>query len=253
MKIAWAACAFALAPLCWGGLAHANPWPKEDGQIETIGNATIYRQESGLTGGATTAWSDFHLEYGATSRITLLADSSFQQYMAGNQRVAAFDTAWLGARATLIGWDNSVLSAEIHGGTSGIRENSSIGSPLPLNGTAEARLMYGQGFEALNRHAFAGAEFGWRWRGGAPADEFVFDTIAGIAPWASALLMLQSFSIAGVGSARGVYRRYDLTKLQLSLAQRVTQRWWVQGGIIAAVAGADSGEAGALVALWSRF
>jgi hypothetical protein len=52
---------------------------------------------------------------------------------------------------------------------------------------------------------------------------------------------------------RGAYRRYDLVKLQLSLAQQVTPRWWVQAGVIGAVAGADSGDAGAVLALWSRF
>ena len=113
--------------------------------------------------------------------------------------------------------------------------------------------MFGEGFDVLNRHAFAGIEGGWRWRGGPPADEFVLDTIVGIAPWQSALLMLQSFAIVGAGPARGAYRRYDLVKLQLSLAQQLTPRWWLQAGIIGAVAGTDAGDAGAVVALWVRF
>ena len=91
-------------------------------------------------------------------------------------------------------------------------------------------------------------------RRGAPADEVVFDAMLGIAPWPSALLMFQSFSITGVGSASGAYRRFDIVKLQLSLAQAITENLWLQMGLIDAVAGTDAGAGGArrLVAILNR-
>jgi hypothetical protein len=234
--------------------AHANPWLKEQGAGEFISSTTVTRQQAGLAAGASAnAFSDLHLEYGADEKATLVADASVQQYALGGQAQTVFDTAWLGTRVALRRWDNSLVSVEAVGGVSGIRNNPLPGAPLSLDGTGEARLMFGEGFEVLDRHAFAGIEAGWRWSGGPPADELVLDTVAGVAPWESALLMLQSFAISGTGDARGAYRRYDLVKLQLTLAQRIAEHWWVQAGGIATVAGADSGEAGAVVALWWRF
>jgi hypothetical protein len=112
--------------------------------------------------------------------------------------------------------------------------------------------MFGHGFEVLGRHSFASLETGWRWRGGAPADEFLFDFGAGMEPWDSALIMLQSFSIASTGVATGAYRRYSLSKIQLSIAQRLSGYLWVQVGMVDAVAGVDRGEVGAVFGFWWR-
>jgi hypothetical protein len=256
VRAAFARLALALGALIWplAGAAWANPWLKEAGAGEFISSAAITRQSAGLAGGASAnAFSGLHLEYGAGRRATLIADTGFQQYASGGQTRSVFDTAWAGARFALYRWDNSLLSFEAGGGISGIRDNPLPGAPLSIDGTGQARLMFGEGFEVLGRHAFAGIEGGWRWRAGPPADELLLDTVLGIAPWESALLMLQSFSISSLGQARGAYRRYDLVKLQLSLAQRLSPHWWVQAGALASVAGADSGEAGAVFALWWRF
>ena len=55
-----------------------------------------------------------------------------------------------------------------------------------------------------------------------------------LAPWPSALLILQSFSILGTGKARararGAYFRYSLSKMELSLAQALSERLSVQAG-----------------------
>ena len=215
-----AACVLLMMSLtCVPIAASANPWLKDAGAGELISNATVTRQQSGLAPGTqASAFSDLHLEYGVVNDVTLVVDSSFQQYVVNGMTRSVFDTAWAGTRVALKRWDNSILSFEAVGGISGIRQNALPDAPLALNGTAEARLMFGQGFDLFARHAFAGIEGGWRWRAGAPADEFLLDGIAGIAPWQSALLMLQSFAIAGAGPARGAYRRYDLVKLQFSLA-----------------------------------
>jgi len=234
--------------------ASANPWLKEKGEGEFISNATISRQESGLASGAqTSASSDLHLEFGALPSATVVADTSVHQYEAAGQSLSTFDTASLGVRANVRRWDNSVLSSEVHLGISEVRDSFLPGSPVALDGTGEARLMFGEGFDVLRRHAFAGVEAGWRWRAGPPADEALLDAILGIDPWQSALLMLQSFAVASTGPASGAYRRYGLVKLQLTLAQRVSPRWWIQAGLIETVAGKDAGEAGAVLPLWMRF
>jgi hypothetical protein len=251
MRLVWAITTLFVS---LGSAAWANPWLKDEGAGEVISSISVTRQEAGLSAGASAdGFSSLHVEYGVDRRATLIVDAGFQQYTAGGQARAVFDTAWMGTRVALRRWDNSLLSFEASGGTSGIRDNPLPGAPLSLDGMGEARLMFGEGFEILGRHAFAGIEGGWRWRAGPPADELRLDAGAGIAPWESGLLMLQSFSISGLGSAKGAYRRYDLVKLQLSFAQRLSPHWWVQAGVIDTVAGADAGEAGAIFALWWSF
>ena len=234
--------------------AKANAWLKEKGDGEIISSSTISRQESGLApGNSVSAYSALYLEYGALQNATVVADASAQQYTAENESQSAFDTAWLGLRVPLRRWDYSILSVEARMGASGIRKDASASSGLSIDGTGEARLMFGDGFDVLGRHAFASIEGGWRWRPGPPADELAFDATAGIEPWSSGLLMLQTFSIVGMGPARGAYRRYDLVKAQLSFAQRITSNWWIQLGALDTLAGSDAGEFGGVFALWRRF
>ena len=64
--------------------------------------------------------------------------------------------------------------------------------------------------------------------------------------------MLQSFSIVGTGSAYGAYRRYDLSKLQISIAQSVTERLWLQLGMVDQIAGSNNGGIGAVAGIWWR-
>jgi len=233
-------------------VAAANPWLKEAGTGELIANLTVTREETGLSAAAAEATSGLHLEYGAGARATLVLDEAVQRQTATGNSVTQFDSASAGVRAVLVQSDYSVLSTELVGGVAGVRRSAALPG-ISLNGRAEARLMYGQGFEMLGRHAFASMETGWRWRGGAPADELMLDLGVGMEPWGSGLLMLQSFSIVSTGPAGGAYRRYQLSKLQFSIAQRLTPALWVQAGLVGTVAGAGAGEAGILLGLWRRF
>ena len=254
----WRVAAARFAPIvmvlaCFAAeVAMANPWLKEEGAAELASTLTLTREEAGLASGAVGATSGFHLEYGARARATLILDSDVQRQTAAGARRTNFNNGWAGLRTVLRRGDFSVLSLELDGGLAGVRRSAST-SEIGLNGRAEVRLMFGQGFEIMGHHAFAGAETGWRWRGGAPADEYLLDLGAGIEPWQSGLIMLQSFSIASGGQARGAYREYDLSKLQFSVAQRLTAYLWVQAGVVGAVAGVDRGQTGGVLGFWWRF
>jgi hypothetical protein len=233
-------------------VASANPWLKEKGELELIQGTTLTKDSSGFTAGTANATFGVHLEYGAAAGATLTLHSDVQQQMTASGSRTNFDNAWAGVRTILHRNDYSVLSVELDGGVAGIRRSPTT-PDIGLNGRAEVRLMFGEGFEVLGRHGFAGAETGWRWRGGAPADEFLFDLGTGIEPWDGGLLMAQSFSILSTGEAKGAYRRYGLAKLQFSAAQRLASRLWVQLGVVGTVAGADRGELGMVFGLWERF
>jgi hypothetical protein len=233
-------------------IAAANPWLKDKGALELISSVTVTKESAGLKTGGANATSGLHLEYGADARATVIVDGDIQRQVTPGGTVSNFDNGWVGVRTVLSRSDYSILSAEFDGGLSGIRRSAAT-SDMGLDGRAEARLMFGQGFDLISRHFFAGMETGWRWRGGAPADELLFDFGAGVEPWEGGLLMLQSFSIASIGEARGAYRRYELSKLQLSIAQRLNARIWLQAGFVDAIAGVDRGEAGAVLGVWWRF
>lgn len=234
--------------------ALANAWLKEKGAGEVISSTSVNRQRSGLAGGAAAqGYSGLHVEYGAFAKTTLIADAGYQQYTSQGRASTVFDAALAGGRFLLNRWENSILSVEALGGVSGVRESFNPGSPIAIQGATISRVGFGQGFDLFGRHAFASVEAGWRWRPGPPADELLFDTNIGIEPWSTGILMLQTFTIAGIGPANGAYRRYDLVKVQLSLAQRVSERWWVQAGALLFAAGADSGNVGVTFGLWRRF
>jgi hypothetical protein len=233
--------------------ALANAFLKEKGKADIISSNAIFRQRAGLSGGvAAQGYSSFYAEYGAFEKATLIAGAGYQNYTSQGIASTVFDTAYAGSRVLLDRWGNSVLSAEVLGGVSGIRETFAPGSAIAIQGTATTRIGFGYGFDVFGRHGFAGTDAAWRWRPGPPADEILLDATLGIEPWSSGLLMLQSFAIAGVGPASGAYRRYDLVRFQLSLAQRVSERWWVQIGALVTAAGVDSGNAGGVIALWWR-
>ncbi len=195
------------------------------------------------------------IEYGLSDRATLVMKANVvYDAQAGTrvQRGAHFDTAWTGFRVNLRRWDQSVLAAEATTGMA--RTYATVtGNPIVTNGVAQARLLFGRDFTLANRHSFAAVEVGWRWRGGAPADEAILDFTTGIAPWQSALLMLQSFSVVSTGQAHAPYRRYDAHKLQLSLAQNLGGEMWLQGGLMRNIGGVDAGKTAVILALWWRF
>ena len=231
----------------------ANPWLKEEGDAELIANLEISKQPDGLGPGATAgASSALHLEYGYDRRATLIADIDAQRYSWDGPGQTRFNNARAGLRTAMARWDNSLLSVEAIAGAMAVRDGPLPNTTISLYGTAEGRLMFGQGFDVLGRHAFSGIEAGWRWRPGPPADEAVLDAILGIAPWPGGLAMLQSFSILGTGRAAGAYSRYSLSKLELSLAQGITDTLSVQGGVLYQVAGREAGSAGIVMALWWR-
>jgi hypothetical protein len=233
-------------------VANANPWLKEQGELEVIQATTLTKDRSGFTAGSANATFGLHLEYGAAAGATVILGADLQQQTTFSGNRTNFDNASAGVRTILRRSDFSVLSMQLDGGMAGVRRSATT-ADIGLDGRAEVKLMFGQGFEVLGRHGFAGTEAGWRWRGGAPADEFLFDLGGGLEPWDGGLLMLQSFSILSTGEATGANRRYGLSKLQFSAAQRLESRLWVQLGVVGTVAGADRGELGLVLGLWERF
>lgn len=254
-RLGWIAAACLAAAI--SGLAYGNPWLKPAGEGEAILNLMVAEASAGFApaGRAADAASDLHVEYGAFDNLTLVADSDVTYDKPGATRPARtrFDTAWMGARMQLARWEDSVVSLEGAGGLAGLYDTAWPSRALSLNGVAAARLLFGHGFDLFGRHAFTSVEGGWRWRGGAAADEATFDMTLGMAPWRDGLLMLQSFSAMSTGSARPPYRRYDMHKLQLSVAQNLRGALWVQAGLIETVAGTEAGTGGAMIALWWRF
>ena len=255
-RLGAAAAVIAGGALIASDTCHANPWLRERGAGEAIAGMSLSKSSAGFAPGgrAANAASNIHFEYGLLENLTFVthSDMIYETQITGGG-AGRFDTAWAGARIALRRWDNAILSSEAEFGAAGVYAAPWPSGRTALAGAAQGRFSFGQAFPIAGRHSFFAAELGWRWRGGPPADEALFDATLGTTPWPSALLMLQSFSLASTGVAHAPYRRYATHKLQLSLAQQVNGALWLQAGLTATVAGADQGNMGAVTAVWWRF
>jgi hypothetical protein len=232
--------------------ALANPWLQDEGRAEFLSTVRVMRSADGFaTDGKTVAAFEGRLEYGATQAVTAIMDGEVKTI--DEVSGAVLERARIGARVSVLRWNDGVLSIEGVAGTGSVRAGD--GNPFfaSLHATGEIRVLAGQGFTLFGSHAWAGVEAGWRGRGGPPADEWILDGIAGIEARDDLLLMAQYFGITSANNAFAGYRPYDSGKAQLSLAHEVAPGVWFQAGGIVSVHGDDAGATGGMLALWWRF
>lgn len=252
-RLAFASSAFALIALVASACAaFANPWTKDAGHGEFVSTLRLMRSADGFNADRTSDGAlDLRVEYGVTDSVTLIVDSETKA--ADSFSNARLENARAGARVSLLRWDGGIVSVEGEAGVGGVR--AAGGQPFfaSLHPTGEVRALIGQDFTLWGSHAWASLEAGWRWRGGPPADEAIVDVTLGVQPRDDLFFMVQSFGIVSANDAFDGYRPYNSDKLQVSLVYEFAPRLWVQVGGIASVHGDDSGDAGALIALWWRF
>jgi hypothetical protein len=199
-----------------------------------------------------------HFEYGVARDATAIFDAEFQRFSPGDLNFGTsgyrLDKAMTGIRLPLLRRQNTILSVEGMFGTDAVYDNTPRSIFASTRGAAEARLMLGQNLSFFGLNSFATLEVGGRWRAGPPADEATLDATFGIAPTKRSLLLLQSFSTVSVDAAEAPYRRYLLSKAQLSAAYRMYGGVWLQVGGYGTVAHAHTGaERGGLLSIWWKF
>jgi hypothetical protein len=115
----------------------------------------------------------------------------------------------------------------------------------------ETRLLYGRSFKLFKHDAFLDIEMAKRWIARPRPDEIAFEGTAGYWMTREYLVTVQSFNFMTTGPVRPPYRAYELSKLQVSLVQKLSRRWSFQTGYFMSLFGRNIvKESGMVATLW---
>lgn len=255
--------------LCFGVMlapqgAQAGAWPQAPGSGQIILTATYDLAVKGFDrDGALrdpvryekTELSAF-VEYGLFSRVTLVGRAALQdvtiQTPAGREQREGFAASEIGVRVLALRRARDVLSVQGTLIVPGVVENVSDLRLGEGQYDYEPRLLYGRSFRALGGDGFAEAQFGWRFRSGAPPDEARVDLTLGLTrgKWMG---LAQVFGLRGT-NASPPRRDYDSVKLQASIVYEIAAGTRVQAGAFHTVWGRSIvQEMAAFAALWRAF
>ncbi|HYL38599.1 MAG TPA: hypothetical protein VEV17_21965 [Bryobacteraceae bacterium] len=255
----------------------ADAWTQEQGHGQLILTSSLFETSWAFDGGGNAQRFDYggafrqfqlnpYLEYGLTSRTTLVVNT-FVPFLKFSNQYGSQSSAGLGDVET------------------GIRRRlNSSESPMPISVQftvlfptypadrqpppgnhqmdAESRLMIGRGARLLGHTAFWSLGGAYRYRSGAPADQFRSDATIGVDLNHRFMVMTQFFGITGlrngqplqIGGNPNAQSDFDLYKGQLSLVTRLGPHTRVQLGWNDTVAGRNTGRGQTyLIALWQDF
>jgi len=230
-------------------------WFDPSGKLQTFGSRGSFRQFD----------INPYLECGLTPRTTLTL-STFAPFMKfandyGASSSGGLGDTEIGVRRRLTAESGTVVSVQF---SVQFPLYPADRTPPPGNHQAdlESRLIVGRGGSLAGRHVFAGAGAAYRYRNGAPADQFRSDATAGMDFSRRFTGMVQFFGITGIrngapfptGGNPNVQSDFDLYKAQFSFVTRLQARTRFQIGWVDAFKGRNTGAGGALVAaIWRDF
>jgi protein XagA len=201
------------------------------------------------------------IEYGMRDWLTVFVKPSYVHNQIGepiNTTYSGLGYSELGGRVRILQSGTFTVSAQ-----SSVRlpRSSNIHNPAQagnIGPETDNRILAGYGFELWGRASFIDVNFGYRTRGGQPANEWRSDTTFGTRPLSEFLpklmLLVQSFNVISNGKGLGNFTRTSSSKLQLSAVYDVTQQWSVQLGSYTTLIGRNNNrETGALAGVWRKF
>lgn len=197
------------------------------------------------------------IEYGFTDWATGFLKPTFESVNVGeptpgNHTGLGYSSA--GLRTRLYNSDDRVLSvqAELLGPGASDQNN-----PAEIGNTGwnfDLRMLGVQEFSLWSIPSYLNLEAGYRWRAGGPPNEFRFDTAFGLRPTERLLLLAQTFTVIGDGTASNGYSWLTYTKLQPSIVYDLNDAWSLQFGGYSTITGRNAMQENALfAAVWRRF
>lgn len=254
----------------------AGAWTPQKGHGQIIFTSSFFQTSSyfGATGGTQQfgyggkfrqITFNPYLEYGLSRRNGLIVNSNAPLLKFWND-YGTSSSAGLGD--TEIGFKRRFNSVESSWAVSGqlsvmFPAYSAQRNPAPGNHQEdiETRFLLGRGSQWSGHHVFWDAEVAYRYRQGAPADQFRADLTGGVDLCRRLMLMTQLFAIKSLrnGSAFSVSNPnaqsdFDLYKGQVSLVTNIGRGFRVQVGWNDAFSGRNTGSGHtAILALWKSF
>lgn len=254
----------------------AGAWNQDAGHGQLIVTTSYFQTSQGFDGSGTTQpfskQGQFrqininpYFEYGLTRRYALIINANAPLLRYANADGSA-TSAGLGDAE--VGFKRRLNALESRWAVSGqltfmFPAYSVKRNPAPGNHQedVEGRLLVGRGTVWTHRNFFWDVEGAYRYRAGAPADQFRGDVTAGadISPRFSTLA--QFFAIKGLrnGDAFDINNPnaqsdFDLYKIQLSILTTVTSTLRVQVGWNDSFSGRNTGRGhAAILAVWKSF
>ncbi len=209
---------------------------------------------------------DSYIEIGLTPRSTLVlhVPAPFLDYsnVYGAQHSAGLGDVEIGFKRRFNSVESSwALSGQL---TVAAPAYSALRNPAPGNHQedVEARFLMGHGAAFGQRHAFWDAEVAYRYRSGAPADQFRADLATGLDLTHRLMAMGQAFVIQGLRNGQplsassnpNTQSDFDLYKGQISLVLNIGHGMKVQAGWNDAFAGRNTGRGETVIlGLWKSF
>lgn len=245
--------------------ALAGAWTQQEGKGLVIATIAHSFADDGFgDAGQGEAVTDFrktelraYLEYGVTDWATFVAQPEWRDKKTGSgqgEEVDGLGRIDAGFRVRLWSDDSRVISVQATGRMPGASDELAPANGGDTDWEADARLLYGRGFQVLGRHAFTDMQLGYRVRFGAPADELRLDMTTGIDVTPEVLALVQSFNSVSVGVAKAPFVPTREHKVSASLVYRYDDAWSVQVGGLATVGGRNAlRERGLILGIWRSF
>lgn len=195
-------------------------------------------------------------EYGLFDELTLFLDTetvAVRSAQAGALPVTAIDNAFEGGARLRLFQDFGILSLQGSFRTAGAF-NFSVSANSNAGGRGEeVRLLYGTGFELLDREGFFDLEVAERFLSAPRPSETPIDLTLGLHLTPGTMLMLQNFNDIGGGNGHPPYAYFRSHKIEFSVVQRLSQHFSLQAGGFFSPAGQNAlQEQGFGLSLWTK-
>jgi hypothetical protein len=193
------------------------------------------------------------VEYGLLDSVTLFAVPEYviaKSGMDGSGTTNARSASIEGGVRILLLSRGGMLSVQASAKSAGAFDMS-VSTSGEAGRQFETRLLYGRSFKLFKRDAFIDIEAAQRWIARPRPDELAFDGTFGWWLTRDNLLLVQSFNFMTTGPVRPPYQPYVLSKLQVSLVQKLSRRWSFQPGYFMSLTGRNIvKESGVVATLW---
>jgi hypothetical protein len=259
---------FSIFVSCIPSPSWPGAWTLDRGQTQIISGITLSRASKDFDGAGRPTqdvsfdknFSGTYFEYGLTDDVTLFGSPEYvsAQSQIGNGPTASARSFAMEAGVRILLFAHiGMLSIQGSGKSAGLYDMYCVGSTYskePSGRRAELRLLYGTSFKFLGRDGFIDLQAAERWINRPRPDETVLDATAGLRLWPGTLMMVQSFNTQSAGGGDQSYAAYRQHKFEVSVVQRITDRWSLQiGGFSSPIGQNVVAEQGIVVSVWDQF
>lgn len=246
-----------------GSTAHAAAWTLPAGQSQIIAStfATTsdgtFDADGRVAAGPTFNKTEIYLlaEHGITDTITASVTPSLSWVTEDGRPLSGNGLGYidLALRDRIAGGDTGPLSVQATLRVPGNRRVSPLSQVAAQGIETDLRILMGRSLALGRMNAFVDLQAGYRFRSGAPANDFHLDATVGLQPAKSFRFLLQSFATLSDGPGTSGFPSNRFANVAGSAVYDVSPRVSLQLGFTGTVAGRNAlRERGGQITIWLR-